>query len=231
MERQLAGIIAAPLVEMVKALGYSLAGESYRFYPDGALRWEGESDFSRTVFRLLQHTVPGGIGHCGFRSPAAIGGSLSEGTVWTLTFPGNYGAFLCEFDEIALAIWPGVGQLVSRDERDPSRLPVLAQLYRKITKPIAEALAEVVRAWYAEIGSKGVFGEQGIRSISPVMRVAGRQACFELDVTGSGQDTLNTLYLALLNWGMSRRQPFSSIDAAADRYEKAFSSQVTFPLT
>jgi hypothetical protein len=87
-----------------------------------------------------------------------------------------------------------------------------------------------VRQWFADIGSKGVFEDVGVLSVSPAVRYLGRDAGFELDARGSGQETLNTLYLAVLNWGMERRVPLRLIDLAPDRNESVFTSDVSVPL-
>lgn len=224
MDRDIAGIIAAPLVDWVKAAGYLLKGPSYRLYPDGSLRWEGASDFSNTVFRCLNHDVPEGIAQCGFRTVAALGGGPFAGTAWSLTYPGSYAWFLKKFDECVLNLGPQDGRLVSENERDLTHLRVLVKMYRKITAVVAEEFGQAVRRWFVDIGTRGVFGEAGITSISPTFRYLDRDVALELNAVGSGQETLNTLYLAILNWGMSGHHPLDSIDLAPDQYEKVFAS-------
>ncbi len=53
---------------------------------------------------------------------------------------------------------------------------------------------------------------------------------FELDATESGQDTLNTLYLAVLNWGMNKRRPLVLTDLAAGKNEPVYTSDQSVPL-
>ncbi len=230
MARDLAGIILEPMVGWVKAAGYSLTGDQFRYYPDGSVRWLGDSDFSRTFRQLLQYQVPGAYGNSCFRPLAVFGGGLNLGTVWDLTYPGSYGHFLGEFDELGLGLGPGAGRLVAAFEHDPARVQVGITMYRKITHKIADELAVVVKQWFSEIGSKGVFGEEGVRSLSHMMHYSGRQAYFEINATDSGQETLNTFYLAVLNWGITKRQPLLSIDLAAEWREKLLASEKQVPL-
>ena len=96
---------------------------------------------------------------------------------------------------------------------------------------MAEELAGILRQWFADIGSKGVFGEAGLKSTSPTLHWLDKSAGFELDATGSGQETLNTLYLAVLNWGMNQKRPLVLTDLAADKNEPVFATNQTVPLT
>jgi hypothetical protein len=119
---------------------------------------------------------------------------------------------------------------LSEEQYDLAHVRVLIQLRRKFTAALAEELAGVLRQWFVEIGSVGVFGEAGLKSISPALRWLDKSAGFELDATGSGQETLNTLYLAALNWGMNQKRPLVLTDLAADKGEPMFASDQSVPL-
>jgi hypothetical protein len=123
--------------------------------------------------------------------------------------------------------YPGTGKNVTEEEDDLSHVRVLIRLRRKFTAAVAEELAGVLRQWFVEIGSVGVFAEPGLKSISPAIRWMDKCAGFELDARGSGQETLNTLYLAVLNWGMNRRRPLVLTDLAADKNEPVYASSQT----
>ncbi len=92
---------------------------------------------------------------------------------------------------------------------------------------MAEELADSMRTWYASTGSKGVFEEPGVLSISPEIRYLGRDAVFEIDASGSGQETLNTVYLAILSLCIARRFPLALIDLSAAPDLKALGSKFT----
>ena len=71
-----------------------------------------------------------------------------------------------------------------------------------------------LRIWFGEVGSKGVFEEGGASSISSQLRYRDKSAEFELDLHDSGMETVNTLILAVLSWGMGGRRPLSSFTFA-----------------
>jgi hypothetical protein len=118
----------------------------------------------------------------------------------------------------------------TQDDYDLAHVRVLIRLRRKFTQAVAEELAGVMRQWFVDIGSKGVFGDAGVAAISPTMRYLERCAGFELDARGSGQETLNTLYLAVLNWGINQRRPLVLTDLAGDRNEPVFTSNLSISL-
>jgi hypothetical protein len=128
-------------------------------------------------------------------------------------------------------MYPGIGKDATANEYDLAHVRVLIRLRRKFTVALAEELAGALRQWFTDIGSKGVFAEAGLKAMSPVMRWLDKCAGFELDATGSGQETLNTLYLAVLNWGMNQKRPLVLTELAADKDEPVFASDQTVPLT
>jgi hypothetical protein len=65
-----------------------------------------------------------------------------------------------------------------------------------------------------DVGSKGAFEEGGASSISKQLRYHDKTAAFELNLHGSGMETVNTLILAVLTWGMNGRRPLSSFTFA-----------------
>lgn len=103
-------------------------------------------------------------------------------------------------------------------------------IHKKMSKATAIELAKVVREWYSQIGSKGVFDEGGISLRSSLMHCRGRKVGFEIDASNSGKETLNSLVLAALNWGMSKRLPLHTINLAAAPDAKVFTSDQSVPL-
>jgi hypothetical protein len=51
-----------------------------------------------------------------------------------------------------------------------------------------------------------------------------------MDARQSGQETLNTLALAVLAWGYDYDRPLNIIHLAANRYEDVFKSDTAVPL-
>ena len=212
-----------------------------RFYPDGSL-WTDDHElliWTRTpggvqaVQQLIGLRLPGAYGSCRFRMLAPFGGDWQVAPNYTLTYPGSYAWRVKEFDlnELSTLMYPGICKAASEDEYDLAHVRVLVRIYQKMTRDTAEGLAAALRQWFIEIGSVGVFGEAGVSSISSDLRCQGREAGFELDASNSGQETLNTLYLAILNWCVARSYPLALIDLAPDRDEKVFASKVSVALT
>jgi hypothetical protein len=227
-------IITAPLVEWLRAQAFPMPQPPIRFYPDGSL-WSDDYNVLMTgknppqgVEQLIHHRLPGAYTSCRFRALAAFGGDYRTAPQYGLLYPGS-----CTWmgsNELGVLMYPGIFKEATPDEYDLRQVRVLVRLRRKMSSDVAEELAAVVKNWFLEIGSVGVFGEAGVRSISPVMRVAGTDAGFELDAAGSGQETLNTLYLAILNWGMAQCRPLTMIGLAPGPGEKVFHSDLSLAL-
>jgi hypothetical protein len=243
MNSQLIQIIVAPLVEWLCSQNFPMPQPPIRFYPDGslwtndeaALTWTLETRVGGCLIRevlwvssLFLHKLPGAYSSCSFRPLAPF---KTDGHVtfqYSLLYPGS-----CDWigdTEQTVLLYPGIAKGISSDEHDLSRVQVLVRLRRKFTGTVATALAGVVKRWFEEIGSKGVFGDAGVKSISAALCYSNRDAGFKLDARGSGQETLNTLYLAILNWAMANRKPLCMIDLAPDRNELVFASEVWVPL-
>jgi hypothetical protein len=224
-------------VDWLRNRNFPMPQPPIRFYPDGSLwtddytvlEWTYEEVIDGrkhrgvlAVEQLIHHNLPGAYA-CGlFRPLAPFGGDREDAANYSVLYPGSC-TWMGENENGALT-YPGICKDVTADEYDLACVRVLIKLRRKFTVAVAEELARVVRRWFAEIGSQGVFGEAGVRSISSGLRWMDRCAGFELDATGSGQETLNTLYLAVLNWAMNHKQPLVLTDLAADRSEPVSAS-------
>ena len=243
MQHRLFYIITAPLVDWLRTQDFPMPQPPIRFYPDGSL-WTDDYSVLRWSYRsviggrmhteplgveqLIQYYLPGAYHSCRFRPLAGIIGNRETTAQYALLYPGS-----CDWmgeHELGVLTYPGIFQDGSQDEHDPAHVRVLIGLRRNLTKTVAEELACIIRQWFEDIGSKGVFGEAGVASLSAEMQFCGRVAGFELDARGSGQETLNTLYLAVLNWGMAQHRPLCMINFAADRSEAVFASDLSVSL-
>jgi hypothetical protein len=229
-------IITAPLVEWLQSEAFPMPQPPIRFYPDGSL-WSDDYDVLMTsknppqgVEQFIHHRLPGAYTSCRFRALAAFGGDCRTAPQYGLLYPGSCTWMGPKDLELGVLTYPGIFKDATPEEYDLRQVRVLVRLRRKISSDVAEELAAVVKRWFLEIGSVGVFGEAGAKSISPLMRVAGCDGGFQLDATGSGQETLNSLYLAILNWGMAQRRPLTMIDLAPEAREKVFQSDLSLAL-
>jgi hypothetical protein len=245
--RQLIYIIVAPLVNWLRKQDFPMAQPPIRFYPDGSLwtddyevlRWTHESVIGgrkhrerQGVEQLIHHHLPGAYTSVSFRPLVAFGGDDDVAPQYNLLYPGSCYAWMGEHERGAL-MYPVTYYYkgFSEEQYDLAHVRVLIRLRRKFTSALAEELGGVLRQWFSEIGSVGVFGEAGLKSISPALLWLDKCAGFELDARGSGQETLNTLYLAVLNWGMNQKRPLVLTDLAADKCEPVFASDQSIPLT
>lgn len=242
-QRQLFYIIAAPLVDWLRKQDFPMPQPPIRFYPDGSLwtddyevlRWTHESVIGGRKHRefagveqLIHYNLPGAYASVSFRPLLPFGGDWRDAPQYNMLYPGAC-TWMGEH-ELGALTYPGVLKDAAEDECNLAHVRVLIRLRRKFTAAVAEELAGVLRQWFAEIGSVGVFGESGLKSISPALRWLDKCAGFELDATGSGQETLNTLYLAVLNWGMNQKRPLVLTDLAADKTEPVFAGGQTVSL-
>jgi hypothetical protein len=236
-------IIAAPLVDWLRKQDFPMPQPPIRFYPDGSLwtddyevlRWINESVIGgrkhrelQGVEQLIHHRLPGAYTSIRFRPLGAFGGNQDIAPNYGVLYPGAC-TWMGEH-ELGALMYPAILKEVTEDEYDLAHVRVLVKLRRKFTAALAEELAGVLRQWFKEIGSVGVFGKSGLKAISPALRWLDKCAGFELDARGSGQETLNTLYLAALNWGMNQKRPLVLTDLAANRSEPVFASDQTVPL-
>jgi hypothetical protein len=224
-------IIASSLADQLVADGYNFPKEGVRRFPDGSI-WSANPTVMDGTSPQERPTGPGRITASRFRSIAEFGGDTGSGTHYTLWFPGWYSDLVGRYDECGPLTYPGVGQLPTESEHDIQRLRVVVRSYLRITEVVASDLAAALRQWYTRIASQGVFGEEGLRGISTEMHYGKYVAGFRLDARGSGQETLNTLYLTTLAWGMSRKHPLEVLaDFSAETAEGVFSSRSTVPIS
>jgi hypothetical protein len=236
-QRRLFSIIAAPLVDWLQRQDFPMPQPPIRFYPDGSLwtddhrvlLWTHESIIGGRKHRelagvqqLIHYNLPGAYTSVCFRPLAAFAGGDDVTPQYDVLYPGAC-TWMGEH-ELGALMYPGIFQETAEHEYDLAHVRVLIRMRRRFTAAVAEELASVLRNWFAEIGSQGVFGESGLKSISPGLRWLDKCAGFELDARGSGQETLNTLYLAVLNWGMKQRRPLVLTELAADQSEPVFGS-------
>jgi hypothetical protein len=226
-QRQLIYIVTAPLVDSLREEDFPMPQPPLRFYPDGSLWTDDNRRLLCTNRRgvLEEPKALIGSGGSSFCPLAAFGGDQDDATNYQILYPQSCD-WMGEHENWALTYPVNYYDKGLSDEQyDLAHVRVLIRLRRKFTEEVAEELAGMLRQWFTEIGSQGVFGEAGVKSISPEMRWLDRSAGFELDARGSGQETLNTLYLAVLNWGMNQRRPLVLTDLAADISEPVYASR------
>ncbi len=198
---QLVLLISDPLVDVLQKGGVLGSAEALDIYPCGTVRIDAHG--RSVMFDKLRECEAGNVG---FRALAAFGERN-----YLLFYPGWFAQKVDRATGNAVFIYPGSGWSVVPSEYDVGVVRVLISFYRSCRQRAAESLSEVIGQWFSEVGSKGVFGERGLKDMSRHLRYRKSHCMVTVDVTGSGQETLNTLLLAVLNWGMSGPYPLESI--------------------
>lgn len=215
-------LISAPLVRRLRDEGFPPPDPPSRYYPDGSL-WPTDRQTYVTIHTLLE-SARTGYGNLLWRALAPFGSTLH-----TVLYPGIYNVLLRRFDESGVVATPSLNP-PSREEHDLGQIRVKVQLHRKFSRAAAEDLASAVLAWFTDVGAKGVFGERGMSAISPVVHYLKKDASFTLDMRDSGQETLNSMVLAILNWAMNTRRPLYWIAMAIEEWEPVLKSEQSVPL-
>jgi hypothetical protein len=230
---QLVLIITAPLVDLLQKAGVLGSTESLDVYPCGAVQID-----ARGQSMILDKLRELDAGNAGFRALAAFGESQ-----YLLFYPGWFAQKVDRATGNGVFIAPGDGWSVVPSEYDVGVVRVLISFYRSCHQRVAESLSQVIGRWFCEVGSKGVFGERGLKEMSRHLWYRDPHCMVTVDVTGSGQETLNTLLLAILNWGTSGPHPLESIAyvpdpattslwrAVGEECEETARNNVAIPLT
>ncbi len=197
-------IITAPLIDLLQKAGVLGSTESLDVYPCGAVQMRAEN-------LILDRLREWEAGNTGFRALAAFGERQ-----YILFYPGWFAEKVERATGNDISIAPGVGLSVVPSEYDVGVVRVLISFYRSCRQRVAESLSQVIGRWFSDVGSRGVFGERGLKEMSRHLWYRDPHCMVTVDVTGSGQETLNTLLLAILNWGMSGPHPLESIACVPD---------------
>ncbi|HEV3301264.1 MAG TPA: hypothetical protein VG055_16555 [Planctomycetaceae bacterium] len=203
---QLVLIITGPLVDLLQKAGVLGSTESLDVYPCGAVQID-----ARGQSMILDELRELEAGNAGFRALAAFGERQ-----YILFYPGWFAEKVDRATGNGVLIAPGVGLSVVPSEYDVGVVRVLISFYRSCRQRVAESLSEVIGRWFSEVGSKGAFGERGLKEMSRHLWYRDPHCMLTVDVTESGQGTLNTLLLAILNWGMSGPHPLESMACVPD---------------
>jgi hypothetical protein len=225
MSKKVAAIVERHLVEEIGRLGFAMSEPECSFYPDGSLYWsdtgEGAYAFCDRVREVCDAAGLGPIGCHIYRSLAPFGTSLFERRFYQLLYTGSYLSCFPSYEENALLVGPGIGQGIDPKEYELNHLRVHIKFFRKADTRLAEDLAASIAVWFRTIGSQGVLGDNGISSVTSPLFFRAKKAGFEVDAAKSGEQTINTLLLAIINWGIERRRPIALI-GLADVYERDF---------
>jgi hypothetical protein len=206
------GIVMAPCVELLRQRGIDCSDQSIRFYPDGAMVCRANTDFYLEARAAIRHSDPDCEALVYSRPLAPF-----VGHDYYISYPGWYAVLRGKYTEQGMFVAPGVSSPPLRCEYDLERVSVSIRVFRRMRKVIPQALADALKTWFAEIGSKGVFGEAGVTALSQELRHSGKDAAFGIDASQSGEHTLNTLLLAIIDWAMDCQQPLELVSFVAAR--------------
>ena len=165
-------------------------------YPDGSLLLEAGGSFEKLEQMIIQNQL---MGEGGIWQPHGFA-SLEPfpDRIYMTWYTTEYRESLGELD---LGIWdPKLHTYPSKDYRvEDLQISILfAQAAGERTRT---RLAACLCTWFNSVDKEGMFGEGPISKASDELVFRGRLAQFRLDASRSGQDTLNWLFLTVLNFG------------------------------
>ena len=168
----------------------------YAVYPDGSLLIEGERCFDL----FWDFAVARGLFGLGMWQPKSFCGLPEFGekhcSVW---YTEDYREILGE-DDLRIS-FPDKGYPETNYHlRD---LAISVVFKRKCSEQVRQRFAQWIGEWEQQVVTKGISGEGPIRLASPGIGYQGRLAQLRVDVSQSGQATLNWLLLSVLDFGYS----------------------------
>ena len=103
-------------------------------------------------------------------------------------------------DLVFVIAFPSMWKCETKDYR-LENLMISVGFYKKPSDEAKSCFAACLSNWFQSVSEQGVFGEGPIKPVSTELEFRGRLAQFRIDVSRSGQDTLNWLLLTVLNFG------------------------------
>lgn len=216
-----AEIYTQPVLDAILELGYApesllataaIDPRSIEVYPDGSVQVETtnqEIEPTPIVKALADHElrVKGEL-----RDPAAYLNWTSRLGGWTYSslacFPEKlysiyyYGDFVKKIPTGHIPIRTADTARRGNDavfaEAPPDRLLVSIGFERCPAREKRDALVHAITSWYSSVKTRGVFNEGCVRLASRDIEFCDRLAHFRIDVTGTGQNTVNWLIISLL---------------------------------
>jgi hypothetical protein len=164
-------------------------------YPDGTLFIEGGD----SADRLWDMIVRNGLLGCGVCQPNGYG-SLEPfpKKVCRIYYTKDYSE---ELGDLGFVIaFPSMWKCETKDYRLED-LMISVGFYRIPSDDVKSRFMVCLSDWFQSVSQQGLFGEGPINQVSKELEFRGRLAQFRIDVSRSGQDTLNWLLLTVLNFG------------------------------
>jgi hypothetical protein len=199
-----------PIIEVVE--GYDdrfceiIRRNSVRRYPDGTICLDTTKDFldAENILRKLRESGFYIYQNTGFRSLKPFGDR--EYTLWTT---GQY--FERLGSEQGLIIAP-VSATIEPGEKSIYRLNVQVKWWKRSpAENVRKRFSEALDNWADSISKQGIFGEGAAKLHAGSLSFKKSWASFFIDVSNSGQHTVNWLTLSILNCAATSTQPVSWI--------------------
>jgi hypothetical protein len=169
-----------------------------RRFPNGAV----EIDEDRVGDELLQVFVACGndlnwaLEGAGIYPPI---GPFSSDKMYCIQYTKDYQELMKS--EVSFSAGRGRYRPPSPGEYDLDRLEVIVAFRRKPPRAARRAFAAAIADWSRAASERGAFNDGPIALASPSVSFNNVRAWFQIDARRSGQDTLNWLALAILDFG------------------------------
>ncbi len=183
-----------------------------RSFPDGGLLVRGDCDSARHVDRMWRIMADAQIFHAHIDNNASVSAVAgTEARRYRLLYLRSYreklggkGIFSVCPGGVGIRVILPLSPVVLAD------LPVSVRFHTRITKQGASEFASVLTRWASAVSASGVFGEGPAFLGSSGVQLQGQRASFRIDVSRSGQNTVNWLTLLLLEFGF-QHDPISVV--------------------
>jgi hypothetical protein len=173
-------------------------------FPDGGLLVRGDCDAARHANRVWRMIADGHVFHTYIEnnvSVSAVAGA--EPRLYRLLYLRSYENKLG--GKGFFSVCPGGFRVMSPLDRAVlGDLPVSVRFHTRVTKQSASEFAAVLTKWASAVSVSGVFREGPAFLRSSGLEFQGQRASFRIDVSRSGQNTVNWLTLLLLEFGFER---------------------------
>jgi hypothetical protein len=177
---------------------YLVPGGPVRRFPNGAIeidRGKVDNDEWATAFSSCASPGRGIEGASVYRTL----GPFTTKRFYGIQYPESYQKKLRT--EVGFCVGQGPVRPPSPGEFDLARLEVTVGFRTRVGKGVRNAFVDAVATWERGAARRGAFEDGPVTLVSPGSEFGGVRARFHLDARRSGQDTLNWLALAILDFG------------------------------
>jgi hypothetical protein len=178
--------------------------DAIRWFPDGGLLIRGDCDKGWQVNQLWRMMAENGLFGRHIENNIMIASICSMPTqIYRLLYPDYYKEKLG--GKGVFIVCPGVStHLAHLSKGQLESLSVAVKFHSRVTRDVARAFVDMLCRWSSTVSRSGIFGEGSAFLRSGGATFQGLRVSFQIDVSRSGQNTINWLSLLILEFGLNR---------------------------